>query len=59
MLMVQDQDKDYGVNGVIIIIGELPGGPVVRTLYFHCWGPRFNPQSGNYDPTGCAEQPNK
>ena len=36
MLMVQDQDKDDGVNGVIIIIGELPGGPVVRTLYFHC-----------------------
>ena len=46
MLMAQDQDKDYGVNGVIIIIGELPGGPVVRTLYFQCQGCGFNPLLG-------------
>ena len=25
---------------------ELPGGPVVRTPCFHCWGPRFNPWLG-------------
>ena len=23
-------------------MGELPGGPVVRTQRFHCWGLRFN-----------------
>ena len=22
---------------------EFPGSPVVRTLHFHCWGPRFDP----------------
>ena len=26
---------------------EFPGGPVVRTLRFHCGGPGFNPWSGN------------
>ena len=24
---------------------EFPGGPAVRTLCFHCQGPKFNPQS--------------
>ena len=28
---------------------EFPGGPAIRTLYFHCQGPRFNPWSGNQD----------
>ena len=27
--------------------GEFPGGPVIRTLHFHCSGPGFNPWSGN------------
>ena len=27
--------------------GEFPGGPVVRTLRFHCQESRFNPCSGN------------
>ena len=26
---------------------QLPGDPVVRTLYFHCRGHGFNPSSGN------------
>ena len=26
---------------------EFPGGPVVRTLHFHCRGHRFDPWSGN------------
>ena len=30
---------------------ELPGDPVVRTQHFHCSRPRFDPESGNYDPT--------
>ena len=25
---------------------EFPGGPVVKTLCFHCQGPRFNPWLG-------------
>lgn len=29
---------------------KFPGSPVVRTLHFHCWGPRFNPRAGNEDP---------
>ena len=28
-------------------IWEFPGGPVVRTLGFHCQGCGFNPWSGN------------
>ena len=24
---------------------------MVKILHFHCPGPRFNPWSGNYDPT--------
>ena len=27
------------------------GGPVVRTKWFHCWGPGFDPWLGNQDPT--------
>ena len=27
--------------------GDFPGGPVVRTLHFHCRGSRFNPWLGN------------
>ena len=26
---------------------EFPGSPVVRTPRFHCWGPGFDPWSGN------------
>ena len=29
------------------IMGEFPGSPVVRTLFFHCRGPGFNPWLGN------------
>ena len=39
--------------------GEFPGGPVVRTLFFHCPGPRFNPWPGNYDPASHMKQPKK
>ena len=33
---------------------DFPGGPVVKTLRFHCRGHRFDPWLGNYDPT-CHE----
>ena len=36
---------------------EFPGGPVVRTWYFHCQEPRFNSSSGNQDPTSHTAQP--
>ena len=39
-----------------IIVRVFPGGPVVRTLRFHCCGSGLSPRSGNQDPTGCAEQ---
>ena len=32
-----------------ILTEGVPGGSVVRTLHSHCWGPRFNPWSGNQD----------
>ena len=38
---------------------EFPGCPVVRTLYFHCQGRRFNPWSGNKDPASCLARPKK
>ena len=28
------------------LMGELPGGPVVRTSCSHCWVPGFDPWSG-------------
>ena len=39
--------------------GEFPGGPVVRTLCFHCWGPGFNPWSGSWDLASCVVRPKK
>ena len=38
---------------------EFPGGPVVRTPPSHCRGPRFNPWSGNWDPTSHEAWPKK
>ena len=35
---------------------EFPGGPVVRTPRFHCWGCGFSPWLGNWDPTSQAVQ---
>ena len=29
----------------------IPSQSRVRTLHFHCWGPTFNPWSGNYNLT--------
>ena len=41
------------------IVGNSLGGPVVRTLSFHCRGHRFNPWSGNLRscrPRGTAKK---
>ena len=40
-----------------LIFRDFPGGPVVRTLCFHC--SRFDPSSGNEDPTFHEVWPNK
>ena len=37
---------------------DFPGGPVVKTLCFHCRGCGFDPCSGNQDPT-CLVATNK
>ena len=29
------------------VVRDFPGGPVIKTLYFHCRGQRFHPWSGN------------
>ena len=36
-----------GVNRFTTVFWEFPGGPVVRTLHFHCQRPGCNPWSGN------------
>ena len=38
---------------------EFPGGPVVRTPCFHCWGPGFNPWSGTKIPQAAWCGPKK
>ena len=37
---------------------DFPGGSVVRTLYFHCRGPGFNPSQGTKIPhaTYCSKK---
>ena len=36
-----------GANVKDFSVGDLPGGPVVKTLSFHCKGHAFDPWSGN------------
>ena len=45
----------------IISFRESPGGPVVRTLGFHCLGPGFNPRWGTKVPQAvrCGKKQNK
>ena len=31
----------------LMYIGKSAGSPVVKTQCFHCYGPRFDPWSGN------------
>ena len=38
---------------------EFLGGPVVRTLCFHCQGHGFHPWSGNYNRTSRTARPKK
>ena len=38
---------------------DFPGGPVVKTLCFHCRGHGFYPCSGNQDPAFCTAKINK
>ena len=40
-------------------IWDLPDGPMVRTRSFHCKGNRFDPWSGNEDPTCCQRKKKK
>ena len=47
------------IHGILSQLREFPGSAVVRTLCFHCCGPRFNPWSGISDSTSCAVWPKK
>ena len=38
---------------------DFPGGPVVKTLCFHCRGRGFNPWLGNSDPACHVARPQK
>ena len=44
---------------VVEEVGDFPGGPVVKTLHFHCRGLGFNLWSRNKDPTYHLTQSNK
>ena len=41
------------------LIWVFPGGPVVKTLRFHCSGCGFHPWSGNYDIPHATQPKNK
>ena len=43
----QNGDLGRGAAAIQIYSEDLPGGPVVRTLCFHCREHRFDPWSGN------------
>ena len=34
---------------------DLPGGPVAKSLCYQCRGPKFDPWSGNPDPSATAQ----
>ena len=38
---------------------EFPGGPVVRTWCFHCWGHRFDSWSQNSESASCGPKKKK
>ena len=48
---------DSEVQTTMYKIRDFPGGPLVRTPRSHCRGHRFDPWSGNYDPTCYAAWP--
>ena len=39
------------------VLGDIPGGPVIKNPFSQCRGQGFDPQSGNQDPTGGKTQP--
>ena len=41
------------------IQGDFPGGPVIKTLPFHCRGYGLDPWPGNQDPTSCTAKKKK
>ena len=43
----QKLDFDVILPNLKILAQEFPGSPMVRTLSFHCLGPRLNPWLGN------------
>ena len=46
--------------GEEIQFGDFPGGPVVKTLRFHCRGHRIDPGSGKFHmPCGAAKKKKK
>ena len=42
-----------------ILDRDFPGGPVVKTLYFHCRGTLYFPWMGNEDSTCCVRPKNR
>ena len=59
------RDKDYIYIYIYMYVHlilkikfhEFPDGSVIGTPHFHCRGPRFDPQWGNWEPTGHVVRP--
>ena len=49
----------FGNTGSNPEMWEFPGGPVIRTWHFHCWGPGSVPGQGTNIPATCAAWPTK
>ena len=47
LLWTHMNSKNLGLKIKKANYREFPGGPVVRTPRFRCWGPGFDPWSGN------------
>ena len=48
------REKDLAERLELEDAGDLPGGPVTKTPHSQCWGPGFDPWSGNKVPHAAA-----
>ena len=46
-------------KNILKISEDFPGGPVVKTLHFHCRGRGFDPWSGKFRMPGGVAKKNK
>ena len=47
LLQLKKKNTSHATGTKKVEFWKFPGAPVVRAQCFHCWGPGFNPWSGN------------